>query len=172
MNNTNNLLSQHKTLGVFTTQQAAEQAKQDVSTLLAGDTSRVIFIEPSDPKATVDNKLENEYTSMGQTGIFKPILISTVISMIIAVAIWAYMYKAGSYMFVHEVWISLMGAICVFLVIGVMFGVAVAYASGRNSIIMPVKQTLANGKWVVIAYPKNESEAKVAIDYFKKLHSK
>lgn len=168
MDKTKKLRSKRKTMGIFTTQQAAEQAKQHLSNLYSGDESKIAFITPDDPD--VDAKLKDELTAMGTLG-FSVHFISIIVSLILGVAFWGIMYNAGSLMFVHEPVISFMGVVCVFLLIGVIIGVLIAYTPGRNAVIAPVKTAVANGKWVIIAYPQSQSETKATIDYFDKLEA-
>lgn len=168
MDKTKNVRTKRKTMSVFTTQQAAEQAKQHLSNLFSGDESKIAFITPGDPD--VDSKLKDELTAMGSSG-FSMHFISVIVSLILGGAFWAVMYNAGSLMFVHEPLVSFMGVVCVFLLIGVIVGVLIAYTPSRNAVIGPVKNAVANGKWVIIAYPQSKSEIKATIDYFDKLET-
>lgn len=168
MDKTSNVRSKRKTMGIFSTQQAAEQAKQHLSNLYSGDDSKIAFITPADPE--VDNKLKDELTAMGSSGISVHI-ISIVVSLVLGVAFWYFMYSSGSLMFVHEALVSFMGVVCVFLLIGVIVGVFIAYTPSRNAIIEPVKNAVANGKWVIIAYPQSKEETAATIDYFNKAES-
>lgn len=164
-NKIENVRSAHKTMGIFTTQQAAEQAMQYISNLFAGDQSRLALIEPEDPE--LEYKLKNEYSNMGQAAISIHIW-SIVISVLVGVGFWGIMYSAGVFMFVHEFWISLMGSVCVFLLIGIIIGVLVAYTPSRNNVIIPVTKAVGEGKWVVISYPNSKAETKAATEYFEK----
>lgn len=168
MDKTKSVRSKRKTMGVFSTQQAAEQAKQHLSNLFSGDESKIAFITPGDPN--VDLKLKDELTAMGSSGISVHI-ISIIVSLILGVAFWGFMYNAGSLMFVHEALISFMGVVCVFLLIGVIVGVLIAYTPSRNAVIAPVKNAVANGKWVIIAYPQSKEETAATIDYFNQLEA-
>lgn len=168
MDKTKNVRTKRKTMGIFTTQQAAEQAQQHLSKLFSGDDSKIAFITPNDP--TADSKLKDEYTAMGRSGITVH-LISIIVSLIIGAGFWWYMYNAGSPMFVHEALISFMGVVCVFLLIGVIVGVLIAYTPRGNAVIAPVKNAIENGKWVIIAYPKSKAETAAIIDYFDKAES-
>lgn len=168
MDKTKNVRSKRKTMGIFTTQQAAEQAKQHLSNLFSGDDSKIAFITPGDP--SVDSKLKDELTAMGSSG-FSVHFITVIVSLILGVVFWAIMYNAGSLMFIHEPLISFMGVVCVFLLIGVIVGVLIAYTPGRNAVIGTVKRAIENGKWVIIAYPQSKEETAATIDYFNKLEN-
>ena len=124
MDHMKNARSKRKTMSIFGTQQAAEQAKQHLTTLYAGDETKIAFITPEDPQ--IDSKLKDELTAMGSSG-FTVHFITIIICLILGIGFWAYMYQAESLMFITEPAISFMGVVCVFLLIGVTIGVLIAY---------------------------------------------
>ena len=157
--------SAQRTMGVFSSQQAAEQAVQYISDLYAGDQTRFALIEPNDP--LIEDKLKNEYSVMGQ-GAISIHIWSVVLSLLAGGIFWGVMYSMGYPAFVHEIGISLMGSLCVFLLVGVVIGVLFAYTPGRNKVIIPVREATAKGNWVIVAYPNSKNETQATIDYFSK----
>lgn len=166
MKKTKNLRSASKTMGVFTSGDSAEQAVKELSQILSDDTSRIILVEPHDP--ALEAKLKNEYTHMGQAAISAHIW-SAVLGVLVGVVFWAMLYYSNIPMFVHEATTSLLGSICVFLLIGVLVGCLVAYMPSGNNIIRPTKEAAENGQWVVMAYPVSSREKKAAVAYFGQL---
>lgn len=154
--------SARETMAVFSNAQSAEQALQHVSSLFAGDQSRVALITPHDPQ--VESKLKDEFSHMGQNAISVH-LWSIVLSVAAGALFWWVLYSLGNPMFVHEAPVAFLGSVCVFLLIGIIIGVLVAYTPKRNGVIEPVKQAAAAGKWVVVAYPNSNSELQATKSY-------
>ncbi len=159
-----NVRSARETMGIFTNAQTAEHALQHISTLFAGDQSRVALITPHDPQ--VESKLKDEFSHMGQAAIIVH-LWSVILSVAAGGIFWWIFYSLGNPMFVHEIAISLLGSICVFLLIGILIGCFVAYMPSRNGVIEPTKKAVADGKWVVVAYPTSGTELQAAKNFFK-----
>ncbi len=161
-----NVRSARETMGIFSNAQAAEQALQHISSLFAGDQSRVALITPHDPQ--VESKLKDEFSHMGQNAISVHIW-SVVLSVAAGALFWWVLYSMGNPMFVHEAPTAFLGSVCVFLLIGIIIGVLVAYTPKRNGVIEPVKQASAEGKWVIVAYPNSTTELQATKAYFTQL---
>lgn len=161
-----NVRSARETMGVFTSAQAAEQALQHVAALFSGDNTRVALIEPHDPH--VESKLKDEFSYMGQAAIAVH-LWSVVLSVGAGVVFWWALYTMGMPIFVHEAPTALLGSVCVFLLIGILAGCFVAYKPSRNGVIEPTKKAVAEGKWVLVAYPNSGSEINATKAFFDQL---
>lgn len=166
MDKRKNIRSARETMGVFTNAQAAEQALQHVASLFSGDNTRVALIEPHDPN--VESKLKDEFSHMGQAAIAVH-LWSVVLSVAAGVLFWWAFYAMGMPVFVHEAPTALLGSVCVFLLIGVLAGCFVAYMPSRNGVIEPTKKAVAEGKWVLVAYPNSGAEINATKSYFGQL---
>lgn len=161
-----NVRSARETMGFFTTAHTAEQALQHISTLFAGDHSRIALIEPHDPQ--VESKLKDEFSHMGQAAITVH-LWSVVLSVAAGVLFWWVFYAMNIPIFVHEAPTALLGSVCVFLLIGILVGCLVAYMPSRNGVIEPTKQAVAEGKWVIVAYPNSSQELQATKEFFNQL---
>lgn len=163
-----NVRSARETMGFFTTADSAEQAFKHLSTLFAGDQSRVALIEPHDPQ--VESKLKDEFSHMGQAAITVH-LWSVVLSVAAGILFWWFFYAMDMPIFVHEAPTALLGSICVFLLIGILIGCLVAYMPSRNGVIEPTKKAIADGKWVIVAYPNSTNELQATKAYFNQLRN-
>ncbi len=153
-----------KTMAVFSSLKQAEEVQKHVTEqIFGGDSKRVALIEPDDPQ--LDVKLQTEFTQMGHIAVASHIW-SAIIGIAVGAGLWGIFYLFKNPIVVNEVATSLLGFICVCLLIGVLIGCVIAYMPSQD-VLSPTRNAIEEGKWVVVAYPDTASEAKEAIHYFQ-----
>ena len=158
--------SHRKLMVALSTQEHAEHTKSQLTQLFGDGGGWVSLVAPDDP--AIDRKLEPEVRRIAGTAIWSH-GIAGLIGFAIGVLIWGVAYWLSVALIVSTPGMSFFAIVLITTFLGLLAGGAITFRPDHNTVILPAKDASAEGKWVVVAHPTNDTEAQRAEDYLKRV---
>lgn len=155
-----------KVAGLFSTNEAARQAAQNLVEHSPLDASQIRVLGPTDTAAVLGSGLgkamEPDSKGIART-LIKSHLAVGLLGMLAGIVLFGVMMLIGIQAIVSSPFLSFLTFTGFGLVFGLMAGGALALRPDHGHILTVVRKALEDGQWAVIAHPRNAEQTDEAV---------
>lgn len=155
-----------KVAGLFSTDEAARQAAQNLVEHSPLDPSQIRVLGPSDTAATLGSGLgraiEPDSKGIART-LVKSHLAAGLLGLIAGIVLFGVLMLIGIPAIVSSPYLSFFIIVGFGLVLGLMVGGFVSIRPDHEGVLTAVRHALDEGQWVVIAHPRNAEQTDDAV---------